>query len=126
MPVESTSPRRSNARVGPRNGDPNQPFGKSFPARGGGPDNHKGGDAGVPLSSPGFDAVATGQRHVDAPFRKITGRADDLIIRGVNVFPSEIEELILNSRSLAPHDEIEISGLHRMDEVVVRVDARAE
>ena len=42
-------------------------------------------------------------------FAKITGRTDDmLIIRGVNVFPSQIEELILKCPGLAPHYEIEI------------------
>ena len=35
---------------------------------------------------------------------KVTGRADDmLIIRGVNVFPTQIEELILGQDSLSPH-----------------------
>ena len=60
-------------------------------------------------------------------FAKITGRSDDmLIIRGVNVFPSQIEELILDCRGLAPHYELEISRPDRMDELVVRVEARAE
>jgi phenylacetate-CoA ligase len=60
-------------------------------------------------------------------FAKITGRCDDmLIIRGVNVFPSQIEELILDCGGLAPHYEIEISRPHRMDELVIRVEARAE
>ena len=41
---------------------------------------------------------------------KISGRTDDmLIIRGVNVFPSQIEELILRCEGLAPHYEIEIT-----------------
>jgi phenylacetate-CoA ligase len=58
-------------------------------------------------------------------FAKITGRTDDmLIIRGVNVFPSQIEELILNCQGLAPHYEIEVSRPHRMDEMMVRVEAR--
>ena len=60
-------------------------------------------------------------------FAKITGRCDDmLIIRGVNVFPSQIEELILDCGGLAPHYEIEISRPHRMDELLIRVEARAE
>jgi phenylacetate-CoA ligase len=60
-------------------------------------------------------------------FAKITGRSDDmLIIRGVNVFPSQIEELILDCRGLAPHYELEISRPDRMDELMVRVEARAE
>ena len=60
-------------------------------------------------------------------FAKITGRTDDmLIIRGVNVFPSQVEELILDRPGLAPHYEIEISRPHRMDEMVVRVEARPD
>jgi phenylacetate-CoA ligase len=60
-------------------------------------------------------------------FAKITGRSDDmLIIRGVNVFPSQIEELILHCRGLAPHYEIEITRPHRLDEVRVVVEARPE
>jgi len=60
-------------------------------------------------------------------FAKITGRCDDmLIIRGVNVFPSQIEELISDCGGLAPHYEIEISRPHRMDELLIRVEARAE
>jgi phenylacetate-CoA ligase len=60
-------------------------------------------------------------------FAKITGRSDDmLIIRGVNVFPSQIEELILDCRGLAPHYELEISRPDRMDELMVRVEARVE
>ncbi len=60
-------------------------------------------------------------------FAKITGRTDDmLIIRGVNVFPSQIEELILKCPGLAPHYEIEITRPHRLDEVLVTVEARPE
>ncbi len=56
---------------------------------------------------------------------KITGRTDDmLIIRGVNVFPSQIEELILKCPGLAPHYEIEVTRPHRLDEVLVTVEAR--
>ena len=58
---------------------------------------------------------------------KITGRSDDmLIIRGVNVFPSQIEELILDCKGLAPHYEIEVSRPLRLDVVRVRVEARPE
>ena len=56
---------------------------------------------------------------------KITGRVDDmLIIRGVNVFPTQIEEQVLKCPGLAPHFLIEISRPDRMDEVVVHVEAR--
>jgi len=58
---------------------------------------------------------------------KISGRTDDmLIIRGVNVFPSQIEELILRCRGLAPHYEIEVTRPHRLDEIAIVVEARAE
>jgi phenylacetate-CoA ligase len=60
-------------------------------------------------------------------FAKITGRTDDmLIIRGVNLFPSQVEELILERPGLAPHYEIEVSRPNRMDEIVVTVEARPE
>ncbi|XKH59970.1 phenylacetate--CoA ligase [Halomonas sediminis] len=55
---------------------------------------------------------------------KITGRSDDmLIIRGVNVFPTQIEEQLLKVESLSPHYEIEVSRQGNMDMVLVRVEA---
>src|SRR5882757_10436880 len=58
---------------------------------------------------------------------KISGRCDDmLIVRGVNVFPSQIEEMILRCAGLAPHYEIEISRPDRLDEIRIRVEARPE
>jgi phenylacetate-CoA ligase len=58
---------------------------------------------------------------------KITGRTDDmLIIRGMNLFPSQVEELILARAGLAPHYEIEVSRPHRMDEMVVIVEGRPD
>ncbi|HKX07754.1 MAG TPA: phenylacetate--CoA ligase PaaK [Stellaceae bacterium] len=58
---------------------------------------------------------------------KITGRSDDMIIvRGVNVFPTQIEELILADRRLAPHFLIELRREQRLDTVTVRVEARAD
>jgi phenylacetate-CoA ligase len=58
---------------------------------------------------------------------KITGRSDDmLIVRGVNVFPSQIEELILRCQGLAPHFEVEITRPNRLDEIAIVVEARAE
>jgi phenylacetate-CoA ligase len=54
---------------------------------------------------------------------KITGRSDDmLIIRGVNVFPTQIEELILKQPELSPHYEIEVRRDTHLDEVEVRVE----
>jgi len=56
---------------------------------------------------------------------RITGRSDDmLIIRGVNVFPSQIEEHILAVPGLAPHYVLEVSRPHRLDELKVIVEAR--
>jgi phenylacetate-CoA ligase len=49
-----------------------------------------------------------------------------LIVRGVNVFPSQIEELILRCKGLAPHYEIEVTRPHRLDEICIVVEARAE
>jgi phenylacetate-CoA ligase len=56
---------------------------------------------------------------------RITGRSDDmLIVRGVNVFPSQIEELILREPTLAPHYVLELTREGRMDCLTVRVEAR--
>ncbi|CUH81233.1 phenylacetate--CoA ligase PaaK [Tropicibacter naphthalenivorans] len=55
---------------------------------------------------------------------KITGRSDDMIIlRGVNVFPTQIEEQILKCKGLAPHFQIELVTSGRMDAMVVHVEA---
>jgi len=57
---------------------------------------------------------------------KITGRSDDMmIIRGVNVFPTQIEEHILGCAALAPHYMIEITRPSRMDQVKLLVEGRA-
>jgi phenylacetate-CoA ligase len=58
---------------------------------------------------------------------KVTGRTDDMIIlRGVNVFPTQIEELILRVPGLAPHYQCVVDRPDRLDELTVRVEARAE
>lgn len=55
---------------------------------------------------------------------KITGRSDDMIIlRGVNVFPTQIEEQILKCAGLAPHFQIELTRTGRMDEMTVHVES---
>jgi phenylacetate-CoA ligase len=59
---------------------------------------------------------------------KITGRTDDMIIlRGVNLFPTQIEELILRTPALSPHFQC---VLHRstgpMDEMTVQVERRLD
>jgi phenylacetate-CoA ligase len=56
---------------------------------------------------------------------KITGRSDDMIIiRGVNVFPTQVEELILRHPALAPHYQLEIARLRQLDELTVCVERR--
>ena len=58
---------------------------------------------------------------------KITGRSDDmLIVRGVNLFPTQVEELILRVAGLAPHFQLVLSRPNRLDELTVRVEARPE
>ncbi len=54
---------------------------------------------------------------------KVTGRSDDmLIIRGVNLFPSQIEELILKQPGLSPHYALEISKDGPLDHLTVLVE----
>jgi phenylacetate-CoA ligase len=56
---------------------------------------------------------------------KITGRSDDMmIIRGVNVFPSQIEELILKRSELAPHYQCVLTRTGPMDDLSVRVETK--
>ncbi|GMU48877.1 MAG: phenylacetate-coenzyme A ligase [Candidatus Desulfobacillus denitrificans] len=56
---------------------------------------------------------------------KFAGRSDDmLIIRGVNVFPGQIEELVLRSAALAPHYLIEVTRPQHRDEIEVQVEMR--
>jgi phenylacetate-CoA ligase len=56
---------------------------------------------------------------------RITGRSDDmLIVRGVNVFPSQIEELILREPTLGPHYVLELTRDGRLDCLTVRVEGR--
>ncbi|MGZ8311939.1 MAG: phenylacetate--CoA ligase PaaK [Allosphingosinicella sp.] len=56
---------------------------------------------------------------------RITGRSDDMmIIRGVNVFPSQIEEQILGCPALAPHFRIELTRPERLDLVRLVIEAR--
>ncbi|MDX3194059.1 phenylacetate--CoA ligase [Streptomyces sp. MN03-5084-2B] len=56
---------------------------------------------------------------------KVTGRTDDLIIlRGVNVFPTQIEEIVLRTDGLSPHFQLVRSTRGRLDHLTVRVEAR--
>ena len=54
---------------------------------------------------------------------KVTGRSDDMmIIRGVNVFPSQIEELILRHAELAPHYQCVLTREGHLDVLTVRIE----
>ena len=56
---------------------------------------------------------------------RVVGRSDDMfIVRGVNVFPSQVEEALLRVEGTAPHYLIEISRPGTLDEVVVKVEIR--
>jgi phenylacetate-CoA ligase len=58
---------------------------------------------------------------------KVTGRSDDMIIlRGVNVFPTQIEEIVLTTDGLAPHFQIQLTRADRMDHMTVLVEARTD
>jgi len=58
--------------------------------------------------------------------QKVTGRSDDmLIIRGVNLFPTQVEEILLRDDRLSPHYRLEVRREGRLDELAVVVEARA-
>jgi phenylacetate-CoA ligase len=58
---------------------------------------------------------------------KVTGRTDDMIIlRGVNLFPTQIEEIALQTAGLSPHFALELSTRGRMDHLTVRIEARRD
>jgi len=58
---------------------------------------------------------------------KVTGRTDDMVIlRGVNLFPTQIEEVVLRTPGLSPHFALELLTRGRMDHLVVRVEARPD
>jgi len=66
-----------------------------------------------------------GTARVMRRIERISGRTDDMmIIRGVNVFPTQIEEQILKEPALAPHYVLEITRPGRMDELKVIVEQR--
>ena len=58
---------------------------------------------------------------------KITGRTDDMIIlRGVNLFPTQIEEIVLRTAGLSPHFALELTTRGRMDHLTCRIEARPD
>jgi phenylacetate-CoA ligase len=59
--------------------------------------------------------------------QKITGRSDDMIIvRGVNLFPTQIEEIVLRTAGLAPHFQLVLTTEGRLDALTVRVESRPD
>ncbi len=57
----------------------------------------------------------------------VTGRSDDMVIvRGVNVFPTQIEELVLRDPALSPHFQLVLTRPARLDELTVQVEARQQ
>ena len=68
------------------------------------------------------DKCACGRTHLR--LRRITGRNDDmLIIRGVNVYPSQIEAVLVGLPDLAPHYQLVVSRRGNLDELAVEVEA---
>jgi phenylacetate-CoA ligase len=58
---------------------------------------------------------------------KITGRSDDmLIIRGVNVFPTQVEDMILRQPELSPHYLLEVTRPKNLDELTIHVEMGAD
>jgi phenylacetate-CoA ligase len=58
---------------------------------------------------------------------KVTGRTDDMIIlRGVNIFPTQIEEIVLRTEGLSPHFQLVLTTEGRMDRMAVQVEARPD
>uniref|UniRef100_A0AAU2VE67 Phenylacetate-coenzyme A ligase n=1 Tax=Streptomyces sp. NBC_00003 TaxID=2903608 RepID=A0AAU2VE67_9ACTN len=68
-----------------------------------------------------------GTARVFRRMEKVTGRSDDLVIlRGVNLFPTQIEEIVLGMPGLAPHFQLRLTREGRLDALTVRVEARAD
>src|SRR5215203_5329281 len=58
---------------------------------------------------------------------KVTGRSDDMIIlRGVNVFPTQIEEIVLRTPGVSPHFSLLLVTRGRMDHLICRIEARPD
>ena len=62
-----------------------------------------------------------------ARMSRVVGRTDDmLVIRGVNVFPSEIERVLLSVRGLEPHYQLVVDRAARLDELTVQVEGSVD
>ncbi|MEV5439327.1 phenylacetate--CoA ligase PaaK [Streptomyces sp. NPDC052682] len=68
-----------------------------------------------------------GTARVFRRMEKVTGRSDDMVIvRGVNLFPTQIEEIVLRTPGLAPHFQLRLTREGRMDALTVRAEARPD
>lgn len=68
-----------------------------------------------------------GTARVFRRMEKITGRSDDMVIlRGVNLFPTQIEEIVLRTPGVAPHFQLRLTRQGRMDALTVRAEARPD
>ncbi|MGW1893872.1 phenylacetate--CoA ligase PaaK [Streptomyces sp. NPDC002004] len=67
-----------------------------------------------------------GTARVFRRMEKVTGRSDDMVIlRGVNLFPTQVEEIVLRTAGVAPHFQLRLTREGRMDALTVRAEARA-
>ncbi|OLZ73546.1 phenylacetate--CoA ligase [Streptomyces sp. IMTB 2501] len=68
-----------------------------------------------------------GTARVFRRMEKITGRTDDMVIlRGVNLFPTQIEEIVLRTSGVAPHFQLRLTREGRLDRLTVRAEARPD
>ncbi|MCP9972811.1 phenylacetate--CoA ligase PaaK [Streptomyces somaliensis] len=68
-----------------------------------------------------------GTARVFRRMEKVTGRSDDMVIlRGVNLFPTQVEEVLLRTPGLAPHFQLRLTREGRLDALAVRVEARGD
>ncbi|MFB6632750.1 phenylacetate--CoA ligase PaaK [Streptomyces sp. NPDC056362] len=68
-----------------------------------------------------------GTARVFRRMEKVTGRTDDMIIlRGVNLFPTQVEEIVLRTPGVAPHFQLRLTREGRLDSLTVRAEARPD
>ncbi|MFV8183050.1 MULTISPECIES: phenylacetate--CoA ligase PaaK [unclassified Streptomyces] len=68
-----------------------------------------------------------GTARVFRRMEKITGRSDDMVIlRGVNLFPTQIEEIVLRTPGVAPHFQLRLTREGRLDALTIRAEARTD
>ncbi|MYX99823.1 phenylacetate--CoA ligase [Streptomyces sp. SID486] len=68
-----------------------------------------------------------GTARVFRRMEKVTGRSDDMVIlRGVNLFPTQVEEIVLRTPGVAPHFQLRLTRQGRLDALTVRAEARPD